>query len=229
MEKEIKALRETRDPYEKVAELKQEISSLESSKIFGGILLAFLSAGLIGVAFVLDILPRIAEKATHAVYDSDEMIEKDIMHDARALFAQGEYEACIEAYRQVAEQDPDNRFPWVEIAKIQKDNLDDVAASIATLREALEHKEWEANDAAFFMFRLAELYDQNMEDRESARSILEQVIELLPETRHSANARHKLNEWERDALEHPEMEQLEPEHPDIEAPDQEESDTDQQA
>jgi TolA-binding protein len=45
------------------------------------------------------------------------------------------------------------------------------------------------------MFRLAEIYDANLEDRMSAASILQQVIEQFPESRHSANARHKLREW----------------------------------
>ena len=51
------------------------------------------------------------------------------------------------------------------------------------------------NDAAYFMFRLAELYDEDAHDRDSAVSILNQVMEQFPESRHSANARHKLHEW----------------------------------
>jgi hypothetical protein len=88
-----------------------------------------------------------------------------------------------------------NRLPWVEIAKIHRDNLENPVAAIATLREALESHEWEVNDAAYFMFRIAELYDEDLANRETAIEILQQVCSELPETRHSANARHKLHEW----------------------------------
>ena len=116
------------------------------------------------------------------------------MQDARAFVAQGEYEGAIAAYRAVTLAQPENRFPWVEIAKIQHDNLEDPDASIATLRAALESREWRVNDTAFFMFRLAELYEEVKDDTPQSVSILEQVVELFPETRHSANATHRLRE-----------------------------------
>ena len=53
--------------------------------------MSFLTAGYIGVLFVVYLLPTIAHKFTHAVYDSGEMVENDPMHDARALVAQGDY------------------------------------------------------------------------------------------------------------------------------------------
>lgn len=187
------------DPDGLVPKLKGELNSLEGQQTFNGILLAFLSAGLVGIVFVFDILPMIAHKATHAIYDSAEMMERDVMHDARALFAQGEYEGAIEAFRKAAAADPANRFPWIEIAKIQKDNLHDPASAIGTLREAVQSQEWEIDDAAFFLFRLVELYDESMEDRAAATEILNQIVALFPETRHSANAMHKLRDWEQQA------------------------------
>jgi len=185
----------TRNADEKTAELKKKQLQVKGVQTFNGILLAFLSAGVIGIFFVFQVLPSIAHRFTHAIYDSAEMVEVDPMHDARSLFAQGDYEGAIEAFKEASQADPMNRFPWVEIAKIQRDNLKEPLAAIATLREALESQEWEVNDAAYFMFRLAELYDEDMENREVAAEILQQVCEELPETRHAANARHKLHEW----------------------------------
>jgi tetratricopeptide (TPR) repeat protein len=167
----------------------------QGDKVFNGMLMAFLTAGYIGVVFVVYILPVLAHKFSHAVYDSGEMVEKDVMHDARALYAQGDYEGAIEAYRAAAKADPNNRMPWVEIAKIQRENLEDPDAAIETLRHVLEHYAWPERDAAFFLFRLAEIYDHDKEDRASAAAILQQVMEQFPETRHSANARHKLHDW----------------------------------
>lgn len=197
----IDQLMETGDPEEQIPGLKSEMHGMEGQQAFMGILLAFLSAGLLGIVFVFDVLPLLAHKATHSIYDSAEMVERDVMHDARSLFAQGEYEAAIEAFREAAAADPTNRFPWVEIAKIQKDNLHDPVASILTIREALESQEWEIDDAAFFLFRLVDLHAESMGDRGMAVEILEQVVELFPETRHSANAMHKLREWEQEVAE----------------------------
>ena len=101
---------------------------------------------------------------------------------------------AIDAYREVATEQPDNRFPWLEISKIQHDNLEDPDAAIKTLREALESSDWRVNDAAFFMFRIAEMYEVDKKDQAQAVAILQQVVETFPETRHSANATHRLRE-----------------------------------
>ena len=193
--RQIVAAEEIGDPETKVANLKAKRDGMEGERTIEGILLTFLSAGLVGIFFVVYALPFFAQRLTHAVYDSAEMVEKDVMHTARSLMAQGEYESAIEAFKEAAAADPLNRLPWVEITKIQKDNLGDPAAAIATIRHALESQEWEINDAAYFLFRLAELYNDVNGDRASAVAIMNQVIEQFPGTRHSANAGHKLHEW----------------------------------
>lgn len=195
IEKRIGQLYERGDPEEQAPALKVEMRSIEGQRTFSGLLLAFLSAGLIGIVFVTQVLPAFAQKLTHAVYDSGEQLEQDPFHDARVLMAQGDWEGAIAAFKAAAEQDPLNRMPYVEIAKIQKVYLEDPQAAIVTLREAVEGQEWEEKDAAFLMFRLAELYNDDAGDREAAVAIMEQVIEQFPETRHSANARTKLHEW----------------------------------
>jgi len=195
LQEQIEEARATDDPEELVPALRSELSGVEGARIFNGIILAFLSAGLVGIVFVTQLLPMLAQKLTHAVYDSGEEVEADPFHDARVLMAQGEWEAAIKSFREAAKQDQYNRMPWIEIAKIQKIHLEDITAAVATLREAIEEYEWEPNDAAFLMFRLAEAYDEDMENRAAAVAILEQVMEQFPESRHSANARTKLHDW----------------------------------
>ena len=195
LQDQIEEARNIGDPEEEMPELRSKLSGVEGQRIFNGILLAFLSAGLVGIVFVTQLLPIFAHKLTHAVYDSGEEVEADPFHDARVLMAQGEWDGAIESFKIASEQDPYNRMPWVEIAKIQKIYLEDPAAAVETLREAVEGHDWEINDAAFLMFRLSELYDEDIEDRAAAVTIMEQVIEQFPESRHSANARTKLHEW----------------------------------
>ena len=158
---------------------------------------ALMLAGVyLGVLFVLYILPAITDKATSAVLDSNEIVESDPLHDARAAYARGDYGEAMKVYQSVTETDPYNRLPWVEIAKIQHDNLENPLASLETLRTALESHEWPVNDAAFFMGRIAEIYKEDLEDQDSAITILQQMIELFPETRHAANATHRLREMD---------------------------------
>jgi tetratricopeptide (TPR) repeat protein len=185
------------DEDNELPKLKSSLETKSNEKLFSGILLAFLSAGLVGMVIVIDLLPMLAHKVTHSVYDSGEKVdnEADAMHAARSKVAQGDYEGAIESFREAARVDPLNRLPWVEISKIQRENLEDPAAAIQTIRYALESQEWEINNAAYFLFRLAELYDEDAGDRVSAATMLNQVIDQFPETRHSANARHKLHEW----------------------------------
>jgi len=183
------------DPDGKVSQMESEIETQNGNRIFSGVLLAFVSAGFVGIFFVLQILPSFAHRLTHAIYDSSEMVEKDVMHDARSLLAQGDYQGAIRAFREAAAADPLNRLPWIEIAKIHKERLGNPAAAVQTIRYALESQEWEVNDAAYFLFRLAELYDEVEGNRASAVAIMRQVIEQFPGTRHSANANHKLHEW----------------------------------
>lgn len=195
MNAEIAQLYEKGDPDSLVPAKEAKLDSVEGERTFTGVLLTFVSAGLVGILFVFQVLPAFAQRITHSVYDSAEMVEKDAMHDARSLLAQGNYEGAIEAFREAAAAQPLNRLPWVEIAKIHKDHLDDPASAIQTIRYALESQAWEVNDAAYFLFRLAELYDEIEGDRASATAIMQQVVEQFPGTRHSANANHKLHEW----------------------------------
>jgi tetratricopeptide (TPR) repeat protein len=183
------------DNDQQIAKLKSEAEGKAGEKTFGGILLTFLTAGLVGILFVTLVLPMLAHRIAHLVYDSGELLEKDAMHDARSLVAQGEYDEAIEAFKAAAANEPLNRLPWVEIARIQRTHQENPEAAIHTLRTALESQEWQVNDAAYLLFRLAELYDEDRDDRTTAVSIMQQVIEEFPETRHSANARHKLRAW----------------------------------
>lgn len=180
---------------DEAAKLAAEINGKTGERTFQGILLSFLSAGLFGVLFVVEVLPLMAQKMTHSVFDSGEKVERDPLHDARSLMAQGEYEGAIIALRAASAKDPTNRMPWTEIAKIQAEKLHDPAASIETLRQALETQPWPEEDAAFLMFRLADVYRESLSDTESATAILNQVARQFPGTRHAANATHRLHEW----------------------------------
>ncbi len=184
---------------ERIKTVERELEGKRAYRIVLGLVLTVMTAGVLGMVLVLYLLPMFAQKLTHAVYDSGELLEKDLMREAHSLLAQGEYELAIDAFKKVAAEDPYNRLPWVEIAKVYRVHLHDPATALNTLRAALESQDWQVEDAAYLMFRIAELYDEDFSDRVTATGIMQQVIETFPETRHSANAAHKLRDWEAEA------------------------------
>ena len=186
------------DPEDQYDSIEKELRDAEAERLFMGLLLTVGSCVVGGIFVWAYLLPFLAQRATSALYDSGEMLEEDPLREAHSLLAQGEFEDAFKAFRKVADEDPTNRLPWVEMAKVQRQNLDDPNAAVAVLREALEAHEWEQDDAAFLLFRLAEVYDEDLEDRVTGRGIMQQVIDTFPESRHSANATHKLHEWDRE-------------------------------
>lgn len=195
----IEKIQNAGDPEGKAEGLESERLGLEGQQTFKGILLTFLTAGVVGIVFVVHVLPAVVQRFTYSIYDSGEMVGHDVMRDARSLFAQGEYEAAIDEFRGAIAAEPGNRMPWMEIAKIQKDCLDDPQAAIETLSQAIEAFGWPMDDAVYFRFRLAELHEQVNGDHASAAALMQQVAELYPNTRHAANAKHKLQELDQGA------------------------------
>jgi TolA-binding protein len=161
------------------------------------VLLAFLSAGYAGIGFVAYVLPWMANTFTAGLYGSGEAAEADPLRAARALVAQGNYAAAVEAFRQAAGGLEGNRIAWLEMVRLQREHLEDNAGAAATLREALEGHAWSEEDGGFLMFRLAEIYAEGLQDEDAAAEILVQLIGQFPETRHGANARHRLQQWGR--------------------------------
>jgi len=153
----------------------------------------FIAIGL-GLFVVLVLLPSLADKIGAFFFSAPEQIKPDPLIKAAAKVSQGDYEGAIKAYRAIASEEPENRFPVFEIAKIQQEYLHDVDAAIETFEDSLENTDWAENDAAAILFRLQQIYLESKQDEEHAKALLQTVIDRFPETRHSANAHHRLNE-----------------------------------
>ena len=195
VQNEITEISKTGEDEERLSQLNSKFTGMEGERMFNGILLTIFSAVLLGIVFVTKVLPMFAHKFTNAVLASDEEVVQDPAYEARVMLAHGDWNGAVEAFKKAAQNDPWNRMHWVEIARIQKRNLDDSDGAVATLRDAIQGQDWEIDDAAYLMFRLADLYEEDILDRPAAALVYEQIIELFPETRHSANARTKLVEW----------------------------------
>lgn len=157
------------------------------------VILVSLGAGLLAVKYVI---PWFGDVMGEAVFSSGEKLEQDEMTKAAACIAKGDYPGAIEHYEKMLEDKPTDPFPVAEIAKVQAERLRDPQLALKTLEHHLQSKEWPVDDAAFIMFRIADLHLTQRHDFETARDMLEQIVTNFPNTRHSANAYHKTSEIE---------------------------------
>jgi tetratricopeptide (TPR) repeat protein len=118
------------------------------------------------------------------------------MTKAAAKIAQGDYQGALAHYEKMLEDKPDDPFPVAEIAKVHAERLRNPQAALKALEEHLQSKDWPVDDAAFIMFRIADVHLTHRHDYDAARDMLEQVISNFPNTRHSANAHHRMSEIE---------------------------------
>jgi outer membrane protein assembly factor BamD (BamD/ComL family) len=79
---------------------------------------------------------------------------------------------------------------------VHAERLHDPQSALQVLSDHLQSKDWPVDDAAFIMFRIADVQQRHLHDFEAARDMLQQVIGNFPNTRHSANAHHKMSEIE---------------------------------
>lgn len=149
-----------------------------------------------GLLFLIFVLPVISDILAKLVYNgsSASVNVDDPMRDARSLLAKGNYVEAVGELRQVVMKHPDNRLAWVEMSKVQQEQLGDAEGAVGTLIEAMQAHEWFDEDQAFFMFRLSDLKLEALEDQSGAVRELQKVCERFPNTKHSANATHKLRE-----------------------------------
>ena len=145
--------------------------------------------------FVTIILPSIGDAVGTVMYSSGEVSQKSEGMEAAAKLAAGDYEGAIEAYEVVLKEKPDDPFPISEIAKIYADKMHDHERALAFLQERLESQSWAEENAAFLMFRIVDV-NINRQSFADAKDILEQIVGNFPGTRHSANAKHKIQELE---------------------------------
>jgi hypothetical protein len=157
----------------------------------------FIVIALIGALVVAKfILPWIGDAVSTVVYSSGEEVRPDESMKAAAKLAQGDYEGAIAEHEKSLADNPKQSFAVAEIAKICNDKLGDPQRALAVLQHHLAATEWSEDDAAFLRFRVIDLHVDALKDYDGARDLLQQVIVDFPETRHSANAHHRMNEVE---------------------------------
>lgn len=148
-----------------------------------------------GVFFVMVILPKLGDAVGTVMYSSGEEIKADSTMRAAACMATGDYEGAIDEYKKAIAEKPGDPFPVSEVAKIYAEKFKDPNRALTYLQAHLESHEWAEDNAAFLMFRIADIH-MHEHQYEEAKDILEQVVGNFPGTRHAANGKHRINELE---------------------------------
>jgi len=149
-----------------------------------------------GILSILYVLPVLVDKVSEEMMGSTAEVDDDPLDEARAAVTEGEYADAIAVYRRYLLENPESRHSLVEIAKIQRDHLNSPAGAISTLEQGLDEYEWPEDDAAFLMFRIAEISEEDLADKDQVIAVMKRVIRELKGTRHAGNAAHKLRELE---------------------------------
>ena len=157
------------------------------------VIVLFVGAGL-GVLAAKVILPRIGDAVGAFFYAPGGVLITDEGTKGAARLAQGDYAGAIAEYEAELQQKPDDTLAIGEIAKIHAERLNDPETALNFLKTQLASRAWQPDGAAFILFRSAGIRADVMKDFAGAQAALEQVIATFPNTRHSANAHHKLNE-----------------------------------
>ena len=161
--------------------------------LFGGlVLVGLVTGGVIVVVF----LPAFGDWVGDFFFNPNQQAEKAPHADALAAIARGDYEQAIAEYRKCVERDGTDTHAVSEIVRLYCDKLGDPVSAESVLEEALAQDRTH-EDAAFLSNRLAEVYWNHQHDARRARELLLQVVETFPNTKHSANAQHRLQEIER--------------------------------
>lgn len=160
-------------------------------------LIFFLVVGAGGGLFAIKyLIPWLGDSIGEAVFSSGEQVTHDYQMKAVSKIAQGDYDGAIKLYEGILRDKPEDPFPIAEIARIYIDKMNDPVRALDFIQEHLESKEWPVDDAAFLMFRMIDIHVDNLHDYDTAHDLIEEVIANFPNTRHSANAHHKLHEVE---------------------------------
>lgn len=160
------------------------------------LVLYFIGTAIVGgLLFVFYVLPSFGDAMGEAMLSSSEEAGTDPYLKARGKIAIGDYEGAVAEFRQIARENPKDRMPITEIVKLYLERLHDPANAELVLENAIRDPHWSDEDASWFIFKLVDLVQTHQpDDKDRVINLLQKVMRRYPETRHSANAIHRLRE-----------------------------------
>lgn len=168
-----------------------EIPKLDIGTLFAVVVLGGCVLGILVAKFIL---PRVGDAVGAFIYWSGEIAGPESSSKAAAKLAQGDYTGAIAEYEKILVSNPGDTLAISEIAKLHAEKLNDPQRAMAFLETQISSRSWSEEDGAFLLFRLADVHEEALHDFDGALEVLGRVISRFPNTRHSANAHHRLHE-----------------------------------
>ena len=137
------------------------------------------------------LLPKLGDAAGTFIYSSGEQGGVGNSDETLAKVARGDFLGAIRDYEKRLAANPKDLHVIKELAKIRAENLEDVDGALRELAARMSEGIWTQDERAFLRFRVADTLER-AERFEEAVEALEAIVVDFPKTRHSANARHRL-------------------------------------
>ncbi|MBU0477320.1 hypothetical protein KKC91_01980 [bacterium] len=109
----------------------------------------------------------------------------------KALTAQGYYDRAVEEYKKELDNDPMNHNLMLEIAQIYHENLKSFDLAVEYYNKALDFIT-DSNTWVFVKNRLADIYINNLNSKDKAAIVLNDIITKLHDTKHAQQASDRI-------------------------------------
>lgn len=171
--------------------LAQVLTQLDIGTLFVVVVVGGCVVGILAVKFIL---PRVADAVTAFLYSSGGVAGPEKSTQASAKIAQGDYAGAVVEYERLLAINPEDTLAIWEIARLRAEKLAEPKLAVSFLETQITNRTWSQDKGAYLLFRLAELHQDTLNDFDGALAVLERVMAQFPNTCHSANAHHRVNE-----------------------------------
>jgi len=153
----------------------------------GNLLMVVFWSLCLGALLAPDFSGWLADKFFGLIFPKNEgKVIKEYSH-IKALTAQGYYDRAIEEYKKELDNDPMNHDLMLEIAQIYHENLKNFDLAVEYYNKALALIT-DDNTWVFVKNRLADIYLSDLDDKDKAAVVLNDIITKLPDTKYARQA-----------------------------------------
>ncbi len=144
----------------------------------------------VGIILTVTVLPDIGDRVGKFFYDAGEDHERDPHADAIAQINQGDYHSAVLTYQNIVQKNPEDDHALSEAVRIMCERLE-AYDEAAEYLEGFLQEELPPERTAFLAERLVDVHWDYRKDADMALPVLDQIMEVMPDSKHSANAFHR--------------------------------------
>ena len=157
-----------------------------------------LGAAAGGIFLIRYAVPRVSELVGDYFYSPGQYGHMGPFEKAMELKTSGELEKAEKAFQRIIDKGTPDHRAYVELARIQEKENDDIPAALATLERGAA-AEWPMEEHCKLLLRLADVAG-GAQEFARARQPLERLMARYPGTPQAGAAAMKLNQLEDDAI-----------------------------